>query len=684
MKKPIRTHESSSPEPMRLSAFSRIFWRFTECFAWLLTVLLPIKFASFVSAPEAGALYWTDPVSLAVISWPLPVFMMAAPILLLLALCSGLMRRDMALCPSLVKYAALWCVLGGVSVLGLVNASCLGYAPQMIAHTLSLACYAASLAILLSGRREFAKSLTGALVLGGVLSLASGMYQYWCGFDALREHVEARAAATGHAVVNENMAIRIGEARIQADFNACNVYGAYLAALLPFLTVLFWRFGNERVTPPKLSRRLFGGIVFVVTAFLLVKTDSRGAVFSLLAACAAVFFFSGLPRKWKIAGAAVLLAGVAGLAAMFAFGRGALSIFVRFDYVQSAARQMLNHPLAGTGWGDFLHDHMIFRLWRDKEAAHSPHNMVMLFGSQCGVAGFLAALAVLAYPVVEACRQIRRTDWRSSKDFFALVPAFSCLILSVGTLLDIGFETTAYSGVMIAFSLLVLMRDAPQSGPFVCRKPAHCVAVALTLLFGVVSFVVSYRYFQAEKAFSALTSELNPEYSFEHQDEPDYVAPFNRVQTLLREAVIAAPGSPFPWDAAADYMTCSGRFKEAMTCIDRAIELDPLQSAHYIKRARIRFARDLVLRNAMGIGGVSATPGLDPLQYAYGKRARISYARDLVLRNAIRIRIGGMSATPEESRDLATARRLAPKNPELNRPDVEILAAPFTPKEPQP
>ena len=46
--------------------------------------------------------------------------------------------------------------------------------------------------------------------------------------------------------------------------------------------------------------------------------------------------------------------------------------------------------------------------------------------------------------------------------------------------------------------------------------------------------------------------------------------------------------------------------------------------------------------------------------------------------------VAGASATPEESRDLATARRLAPKNPELNRPDVEILAAPFTPKEPQP
>ena len=668
MKKPIPTHKkgvsavpsSSAPAPEQTMvscpcgamnrrynvAIANALWRIAECFAWLLTVLLPIKFASFVSAPEAGALYWTDPVSLAVISWPLPVFMMAAPELFFLAIWSGMVRKDMCLCPPLLKYGALWMILGCVSFLGLADASCPGYAPQMIAHTLSLACYAMALAVLLSGRREFAKALTGALVLGGVLSLASGMYQYWCGFDALREHVEARAAASGHTVVNENMAIRIGEARIQADFNSCNVYGAYLAALLPFLTVLFWRFGNERVTPPKLSRRLFGGLVFAVTAFLLVKTDSRGAVFSLLAAGAAVFFFSRLPRKWKLAGAGLLLLGVAGLAAMIWLGRGALSMYVRFDYVQAAARMMFEHPVTGTGWGDFLHDYPILRMWRDKEAPHSPHNMVMLFGSQCGIAGFLAALAVLAYPVVAACRQIRRTNWRGLKDVFALVPAFSCLVLSVGTLLDIGFETTAYSGVLIAFSLLVLLRDAPRTEPFVCRKPFQWAAPILAVVFFLVALNVSYRYFEAEKAFSVLVSELNPEYSFEHQDEPGYVAPFNRVQTLLREAVIAAPGSPFPWDAAADYMTRSGRFKEAMTCIDRAIELDPLQYAHYVKRARIRFARDLMLRNAMGVAGASATP--------------------------------------EESRDLATARRLAPKNPELNRPDVEILAAPFTPKEPQP
>ena len=431
MKKPIRTHKkgvsavpsSSAPVPEQTNvscpagamnsfpnvAIANALWRIAECFAWLLTMLMPIKFASFVSAPEGGALYWSDPVSLLVIAWPLPVFMMAAAELFLLTLWSGTVRKDMALCPPLLKYGALWMVLGGVSCLGLADASCMGYPTQMIAHTLSLACYAMSLAILLSGRRDFAKALIGALVLGGVLSLCSGMYQYWCGFDALREHVQAQSAAAGRDIVNENMAIRIGEARVQADFNSCNVYGAYLAALLPFLTVLFWRFGNERVTPPKLSRRLFGGLAFAVTLFLLVKTDSRGAVFSLLAACAAVFFFSRLSRKWKIAGAGLLFLGVAGLVAMVAFGRGALSMFVRFDYVQAAARMMLKHPLTGTGWGDFLHDYPILRLWHDKEAPHSPHNMLMLFGSQCGIAGFLAALAVLAYPVVEACRQIRRT-----------------------------------------------------------------------------------------------------------------------------------------------------------------------------------------------------------------------------------------------------------------------------------
>ena len=44
--------------------------------------------------------------------------------------------------------------------------------------------------------------------------------------------------------------------------------------------------------------------------------------------------------------------------------------------------------------------------------------------------------------------------------------------------------------------------------------------------------------------------------------------------------------------------------------------------------------------------------------------------------------IAGMNVTDEVRRDLATARRLAPKNPELNRPDADICRAAFTPKEP--
>ena len=657
MKKPIRTLKSGvparmSPSPSTAPACSRknnfdldkllislderggsILWRIAECFACILTVLLPIKFASFVSAPEGGALYWSDPLSLVFIAWPLPVFMIASPILLGLTLAAAVSRRDMPLCPPLVRYAALWCILGGESALGLVNASCMGYPPQMIAHTLSLACYALSLAILLSGRRGFARMLTGSLVLGGVLSLCSGLYQYWYGFEALREHIQARTAAGGREIAG-GMTVRIQEARVQADFNSCNVYGAYLAALLPFLTVLFWKFGNERVSPPKLSRRLFGGLAFAVTLFLLVKTDSRGAVFSLLAAGAAVFFFSRLPRKWKLAGAGLLLLGVAGLAAMIWLGRGALSMYVRFDYVQAAARMMFEHPVTGTGWGDFLHDYPVLRLWRDKESPHSPHNMVMLFGSQCGIAGFLAALAVLAYPVVEACRQIRRTNWRGLKDVFTLVPAFSCLVLSAGTLLDIGFETTAYAGVLIAFSLLVFLRDAPRMESSAVPRPSQRAAAALVFLFGVVSFWVSYRYFEAERSFSALTGELSPEYSFEHQDDPGYVPPLDRVQTLLREAVKADRRSPFPWNAAADYMFATGETKKAMTCLDQVIELDPLQSAHYVKRARMNWW------------------------------------------------LAGMNVTDAVKKDLATARRLAPKNPELNRPDADICRAAFTPKEP--
>ena len=108
----------------------------------------------------------------------------------------------------------------------------------------------------------------------------------------------------------------------------------------------------------------------------------------------------------------------------------------------------------------------------------------------------------------------------------------------------------------------------------------------------------------------------------------------NRVQYLLKEAVKAAPDSPFPWNAAADYMFATGESKKAMTCIDQVIELDPLQSAHYVKRARMNYW------------------------------------------------LAGMNVTDAVKKDLATARRLAPKNPELNRPDADICRAAFTPKEP--
>ena len=81
-------------------------------------------------------------------------------------------------------------------------------------------------------------------------------------------------------------------------------------------------------------------------------------------------------------------------------------------------------------------------------------------------------------------------------------------------------------------------------------------------------------------------------------------------------------------------MFAIGDTKKAMTSIDQVIELDPLQSAHYVKRARMNYW------------------------------------------------IAGMNVTDAVKKNLETARRLAPKNPELNRPDADICRAAFTPKEP--
>ena len=206
---------------------------------------------------------------------------------------------------------------------------------------------------------------------------------------------------------------------------------------------------------------------------------------------------------------------------------------------------------------------------------------------------------------------------------------------------------------MIAFSLLTLNRDASADAePLVdhCR-PRLCLVVFF-LFVGLVGsfFAFSERVFHAEKTYSELLAELNPEYSFEHQGDPLYMPSYDRVRALLHAANNEASWSPFHWNAAADYMYMTGRMDEAVFCIDRVVELDPLQSSHYVKRARFNFAKDLLLLRGM----------------AFDSRMHLEI----------------VSVTPEEQRDLATARRLAPKNPELNRPDADICREAFKIKEP--
>ena len=83
-------------------------------------------------------------------------------------------------------------------------------------------------------------------------------------------------------------------------------------------------------------------------------------------------------------------------------------------------------------------------------------------------------------------------------------------------------------------------------------------------------------------------------------------------------------------------MFATGHTDEALEYMGRTIELDPLQSSHYVKRARMLYW------------------------------------------------LAGMNVTDAVKKDLAIARRLAPKNPELEQSDADICRAAFTPKEQQP
>lgn len=596
---------------------------------WLclfLTFFAPQKFSSFVSTPEAVPFYRFDLISLVYIVWPITTFEIAASVLLFF---SGIYyyfrhERRMEIQKHFLCWIMAWFVLFLVSLIGYVNCSAFVYADQMFAYFGGIVAYAVSLALILQDRPEFRRNLSYALLIGSFFAIYSGLHQYFIGFQELRDYIVKLEEESGRILVNHReFKGRLREARIQGNFASCNVYAIYLMALLPLCSVLAWRFGDEKVSPPVLSRRLFLGVVLGFFCYTIYLVQSRSAYLSCMLGCFFFWLCTPIAKKKKyIAIFLFVLCGILFFCFVFFTGRGGKSTLVRFDYWQASLKMFWEHPFFGTGWGDFFHDYLIHRIWLDREAPHTPHNMILLFLSQCGILGGFTAFFILLQSLYHGARMVFRefANKKTNEGKTRLALSLALLIAVFGMQFDLGFETPAYCGLLIVLSSMVMSFDITRKINF--SKLNGFLISFVFFLFIFSTLYLGVRQFRREYAAAKLMEELDVSYSF----KPNHIPSEDLVKTRLKKASDLDPHNPFLWVSGADSMIHLGYGNLAMDWLEEGIRRSPLRPSFYLKRARYRYF------------------------------------------------LNGNQMSEECKNDLKKARSLSPKNPDYDIPDEELIS----------
>ncbi|MCF7854128.1 MAG: O-antigen ligase family protein [Candidatus Pacebacteria bacterium] len=292
---------------------------------------------------------------------------------------------------------AVWLVLFGVCVLGLLRTTEWDYALLFLWHLLGVFCLAASVAWVLPRDPCLRRWALTAVMTAVFLTLISGWYQVkGGGYAETLEYIERTAEIQGGEIPAE-IRDRLMQGRASASFIYPNSFAAHLILTGPLFLVCLWQIGG-RFTPSGLSRALFlfvGGGLF---AGGLIVSGSRAAVAGLGGGVViAVMCYPGL-KRWRLPLATL---GFVCAVALFAFvsrGRTLSSLEARMDYYRTGVEMAVRHPVAGVGLGEFFPYYLRLKPLAAEET-RAPHNVAVFFVSQTGVWGVIGAVVLLALPI---------------------------------------------------------------------------------------------------------------------------------------------------------------------------------------------------------------------------------------------------------------------------------------------
>ena len=384
-------------------------------------LLAVLKFGSFSGLPEHPVHYPDQLWEYLLVPFPPPAFAILGGAALLFSLFGRNPERG---CLATAAERGAWLLGAGVALAalpGAINAPTPFLVKHLFNHYFGMGAWIVAVGIHFSDHPEKFPRFCHFAVVGVLLTVAAGIYQYFWGFAETREWIAAEIAA-GKSISPLVLA-RANDTRIFATVNTPGALAGVILLTLPLMAITTAGWGQQ-LDPAKISIPLLVGITVGATAAVGLATKSRTAFASALIVALAAGLLSRRPRRQKFlwSGAALIVI-ISGALYIQWRGRGFASLTERLDYCRTGIIMAAETPLSGHGWESFQTRHRQLRCSSVVESARDPHNIILAFASQCGVIPGLIVAAGLLYTLINLYR--RRKNSRYATAIFWGFAAFN-------------------------------------------------------------------------------------------------------------------------------------------------------------------------------------------------------------------------------------------------------------------
>ena len=202
---------------------------------------------------------------------------------------------------------------------------------------------------------------------------------------------------------------------------------------------------------------LYGGAIMVLLSGLML-CKSRGAIgagaICILAWLICVFWGKKLwpYRKFLLLAGILLAVIITGIVIQYGLAHGRLpgpnALLVRWQYWESTAKLIADHPWLGVGGGNFTIAYPLYKNPAAPEMVRDPHNFFLSVASGYGLLGAVAFAAVLLGPLLKIILRPRSLDETDRRDFTVPSVLLGAILLLVTAVVFLWLRPLVSEGII--------------------------------------------------------------------------------------------------------------------------------------------------------------------------------------------------------------------------------------------